>query len=90
VGCSDLRAKAFTILMEAARERQKGLVNYNIDSVLEDTLVIEKLGIKLDDHIKNGTKALIAMFIAQIECKQFVTMRRDHSIDMREVFLNIS
>lgn len=66
MGCSDLRAKAFTILMEAARERQKGLVNYNIDSVLEDTLMMEKLGIKPDDHIKNSTKALIAMFIAQI------------------------
>lgn len=65
MGCSDLRAKAFTILMEAARERQKGLVNYNIDSVLEDTLMmIEKLGIKPDDHIKNSTQALIAMFSA--------------------------
>jgi hypothetical protein len=51
--------------MEAARERQKGLVNCNIDSVLEDTLMmIEKLGIKPDDHIKNSTQELIAMFIA--------------------------
>jgi hypothetical protein len=62
---SDLRLKAFTILMEAVRNRHEGLVNYNIDSVLEDAMdMIEKLGIKIDNDIKSGTKELIAMFIA--------------------------
>jgi hypothetical protein len=51
--------------MEAVRNRHEGLVNYNIDSVLEDAMdMIEKLGIKIDNDIKSGTKELIAMFIA--------------------------
>jgi hypothetical protein len=62
---SDLRLKAFTILMEAARERQEGLVNYNIDSVLQDTMtMMQKLGITTDHDVQKSTKELIAMFIA--------------------------